>query len=100
MNKQRRKELSKIACDLANATTKEQIEDFINDIENLKFEEEMFYDNAPENLQYSRRYMESEDSINYMDDALDYLNNALECEGDDFKNNINNAIEELRRAAI
>lgn len=100
MNKQRRKELMKIACSLTMTTTKEQVEDFINDIENLKFEEEIFYNNAPENLQYSRRYMDSEDAINYMDDALDYLNSALECEGDKFKANINDAIEELRRAAI
>jgi hypothetical protein len=100
MNKQRRTELRKIACDLANITTKEQIEDCINDIENLKFEEEMFYDRAPENLQYSRRYMDSEYAINYMDDALSSLNDALECDEDGFKININKAIKELRSAAV
>ena len=100
MNKQIRAELRKISCALANTTTKEQVEDCINDIENLKFEEEMFYDRAPENLQYSRRYMESEDAINYMDEALSSLNDALECDENDFKTNINKAIKELRSAAV
>ena len=69
MNKIRRKELGM----------------FLNDIEEIKVElqlildeEEGYYNNMPENLQGSRRGMESEESIDQIDNAINALDDAMD----------------------
>ena len=49
---------------------------WINILDNLKDEEQDYYDNIPENLQYSQRAEDSEAAIDNLDEALDLLNDA------------------------
>ena len=98
MNKQRRKELYGLIKDLRKASDANDINDCLNTLENLKWEEEMYYNNAPANLQYSSRYTESEEAIEYMSDAVDLLNDALD--RDEFKQYVDKAIDLINSAAM
>ena len=49
-------------------------------MDNLKDEEQDYYDNIPENLQYSQRAEDSEAAIDNLDEALDLLNEAYDAE--------------------
>ena len=69
MNKDRKKRISKIINEI------EQIKDKLQEVLN---EEESVFDNMPENLQCSMRGGESEESIDYMNEAIDALDNAVE----------------------
>lgn len=69
MNKQRRKELTRIY----NA-----IESLKDDLENIMCEEQESLDNMPESLQYSERGEQMTEYIKSMDNTLDCLNDALD----------------------
>ena len=69
MNKERRNKISKII---------EGIEKIKSDLQDVLSEEENVFDNMPENLQCSMRGEESEESIDYMNEAVDALDNAIE----------------------
>ena len=69
MNKERRKKISIIIKEI------EQVKDRLQEVLS---EEESVFDNMPENLQCSMRGEESEESIDYMNEAIDALDNALE----------------------
>lgn len=100
MNKARRKELSALIRTLNRVQFNDNIDDYINTLENIKYDEEWYYNNIPENLQYSTRAEASEDAIEHMEDALNYLNDAQNSEDeDDFQDNIEDAIASLEDAA-
>lgn len=69
MNKERRARISNIIKEI------EQVKDRLQEVLS---EEESVFDNMPENLQYSMKGEESEESIDYMNEAIDALDNALE----------------------
>lgn len=67
MNKQRKKKIEKVM---------EQIMKLNENIEEILWEEEDVYDNIPENLQESERARISEESIDLLTEAKDYLVDA------------------------
>jgi flagellar biosynthesis chaperone FliJ len=69
MNKERRMKISNVIKEIG------QIKDKLQEVLN---EEETVFDNMPENLQCSMRGEESEESIDYMNDAIDALDSAIE----------------------
>lgn len=69
MNKQRRNEIDKIMVELESIKSR---------LENVLAEEEMMFDNMPENLQYSMRGEESQESIDYMSEAVSSLEEAID----------------------
>lgn len=68
MNKLRRKQITEIAKELQNIKAK---------LDKVLMEEEMVFDNMPENLQCSMRGEESEESIEHMQEAVDSLESAI-----------------------
>lgn len=70
MNKQRRQDVKSVIRIIKNA---------ISTLENIKEDEEDYFDNMPENLQYSMRGQDSEEFIDDMEDALEALNKSVEC---------------------
>lgn len=100
MNNARRKELDKIKYELDKI--KENIsEHSLDDLESLKdalsdvlLDEEFAYDNMPENLKNSMRGQESEEAIEYIDEAFSTLDSIKEL-NDDSIEEIEEAIEEL-----
>ena len=97
MNKVRRGQLAALSTKLSRIESIEDIsilEECISILEDIKWDEEDYFDNMPENLQGSMRGCESEDAIDNMDQALDALNEAieLECE-EEFLDAVSTAIE-------
>ncbi len=80
MNKTRRKELGQVIYGLGTIQDREDLYAWINILDNLKDEEQDYYDNIPENLQYSQRAEDSEAAIDNLDEALDLLNDAYDAE--------------------
>ena len=99
MNKARRKELSNIIRGLNTVQDKDDLYSWINTLDNIRDDEQDYYDNIPENLQYSQRAEDSEQAIEYLDEALDFLNEVYD--EDEFdKNNelIQQAIDKIEDA--
>jgi hypothetical protein len=48
-----------------------------SDFENILSDEEEYKDNIPENLQGSQKYSDSEDAVNYLQEVIEYLDEAL-----------------------
>ena len=69
MNKQRRKELNVIIDKLT------ELRDLL---ENLKDEEQDYFDNMPENLQYSERGERAEEAVMSLEEALDNIDSVVE----------------------
>ena len=69
MNNKRRKEISKIV------STLEGVRDRLNE---LVDEEQCAFDNMPESIQGSDRGCDSEAAVDYLSDALDSVQSALE----------------------
>ena len=69
MNKDRRNRIAKIIEEIEKATEK---------LRSVLSEEETVFENMPENLQCSMRGEESEECIDYMNEAIDSLENAIE----------------------
>ena len=99
MNKARRKELSKLANDLNLIKDKDALYSCINILENIKDDEQDYYDNIPENLQYSQRAEDSEAAIDNLEEALDLLNELYDTEDFDADSElIEEAIEKIEEA--
>lgn len=99
MNKARRKELSDVIRGLNTIQDKDDLYSWINTLDNIKDNEQDYYDNIPENLQYSQRAENSEQAIEYLEEALDLLNEAYDM--DVFDKNcdfIQQAIEQIEDA--
>jgi len=69
MNKQRREKIKE--C-------RSMIEDVRDMLDDIQSDEQMAFDNLPENLQYSLRGEEMEEAIDYIGNAVDYLDNAVD----------------------
>lgn len=68
MNKQRRNEIQNILSEIQNIKSR---------LEMVQMNEEMAFDNMPENLQYSMRGEESQEAIDSMSTAVDSLEEAI-----------------------
>ena len=69
MNRQRRTELRTVISKLNEIAAA---------LENIKDDEEMYFDNIPENLQSSMRAEESEEAIDSLEEAIDLVEKAAE----------------------
>ena len=69
MNNERRKALRR---------WNKRAEELKSDLESILWDEQNYYDNIPENLQFSERAEASEESINQMEDAIDDLGDVIE----------------------
>ena len=99
MNKMRRKDLMGVIKELRACRDNDDIYAVINHLENIRDDEESYYDNIPENLQSSQRAYDSEDAIDKMNDALDFLNKAYESNDDDkIKDLVRKAIDKIYEA--
>lgn len=68
MNKQRRTKLAEIS---------NKIEKIKSELYDVLIEEEIAFDNMPENLQCSMRGEDSEEAIEYMENAIANLSEAI-----------------------
>ena len=98
MNKMRRRELNNLNNELRCVNDKQDLYSCISTLEGIKLDEEIYYDNIPENLQYSNRAYDSEQAISNMDDALDLLNEAYDADKID-KDLISQAINAIEEAS-
>ena len=73
MNKEQRERLSQILDALNTA---------LNDIDEIKCEEEEKYDNLPENFQDGEKGEAIQDGISSLEDAYSYLDDAISSLGD------------------
>lgn len=69
VNKQRRNNLSII---------KEKINSIRCSLETIKDDEELSFDNMPENLQGSSKGEESEEAIELLEETIEYIEKAIE----------------------
>ena len=69
MNRERRKALRQWSI---------RAEELKSDLENILWDEQTYYDNIPENLQFSERATTSEEAIGHMEDAIDDLSEVIE----------------------
>ena len=74
MNKARRKELETVISNLNEIQGKDDLYACINELEKIRDDEQDYYDNIPENLQYSQRAEASEYANDSLDEAIDLLN--------------------------
>ena len=99
MNKARRLELNNLIKELRFVQDKDDIYGVINTLENIRDDEESYYDNIPENLQSSQRAYDSEAAIENMNDALDMLNEAYDGEDNtEWKTIIAQAVDKINAA--
>ena len=68
MNKARKQQLRKWLVDL---------EEIKSELENICSDEESYFDNIPENLQYSQRASDSEEAIDQMNEAVSSIEEAI-----------------------
>ena len=73
MNKQRRSEISNIITELESIKSR---------LDSVLSNEQFAFDNMPENLQYSMRGEESQESIDCMEEAVNNLEEAISQLGD------------------
>lgn len=73
MNKVRRKQLSEVASILETAKGM---------LEEIRDDEQDYFDNIPENLQCSEKAEASEEAIDAMDEAIENLESAIESVND------------------
>ena len=112
MNKQRRKELHMLVEKLKkiihmNTTVvdldemKEFLDDIKSDLELLYGDEESYMDNIPENLQESIRYEKAEAACDNLENAVDYLDYAIESDTfDEMMGYINDTINFICQASL
>ena len=97
MNKVRRGQLRNLSAKLSRIESiddKAVLDECISILEDIKWDEEYYFDNMPENLQGSMRGCESEDAIDNMDQALDALSEAMEAEiEEEFSDAVSTAID-------
>ena len=91
MNKVRRKELHNISMfasnifnDINKKTNKidimTSIQKIVNDLEDIKSDEEYYMYNIPENMQGGSRYADAEEACDNIEMAISYLTNLIEDE--------------------
>ena len=83
MNNHRRKEIMKLEHHLEVLSmnfSEDDLRTCIEQLEEIKSEEEDAFYNMPENLQSSIRGMESEEAIDMLEEALGYLEEILDLE--------------------
>ena len=101
MNKKRRKRISNVINEINLAKKhrdllKTRLEEIKNELENILYEEEDYFDNMPENLQGSIRGEDAEEAIDYLTDAIDSLDCAIgETEDKKIDDELNDAINNL-----
>lgn len=81
MNNVRRKQLKNLANRISimnDIQDTSHLQEYYSILEDIKNDEEEYYDNMPENLQGSMRGMDSEEAISNMDDALEVLEQAID----------------------
>lgn len=83
MNNKRRKEIAK-CIEMLNKKSPE-IESILEDLNDILFEEDEYRDNIPENLQGGARYEDSEEASDLLNEAISYLNDALDEDDADTK---------------
>lgn len=99
MNKARRKELSDVIKALNMVTNKNDLLCIINELDSIKDDEQDYYDNIPENLQYSQRAEDSERAIDNLEESLDLLNEVYDIEEFNKDNElIQEAIDKIEEA--
>lgn len=99
MNKLRRKGLGQVINGLNTIQDRDDLYSLINTLDNIKYDEESYYDNIPENLQYSQRAEDSEMAIENLEEALDLLNEVYDEEEFDVDNElIQQAIDKIEDA--
>ena len=99
MNKLRRKELLEIIKDLNIMKDKDDLYSIINELDNIKDEEADYYNNIPENLQYSQRAEDSERAIDNLEEALNLLNEVYDSDEFDKTNElIQEAVDKIEDA--
>lgn len=99
MNKPRRQELRNLTKEINRSGDSNGLTNCINTLENILWDEQNYYDNIPENLQYSQRAEASEEAIENIEEALSCLNEALNCEDKyDFMSCIKEAIDFINDA--
>lgn len=76
MNKTRRNKLYKDTLELKIA--KNNLIKISDNLTNIKIDEEIVYENIPDNLQDSDRAVESEMAIDYMEQAIDLINEGVD----------------------
>ena len=69
MNRERRKALRQ---------WNKRAEELKSDLESILWDEQNYYDNIPESLQFSERAEASEEAINQMEDVIDDLSDIIE----------------------
>jgi anion-transporting ArsA/GET3 family ATPase len=89
MNKQRRSAIKRLMTDIQAFMTGDtsQKDDILGEIEEIKEEEEEYFDNMPENLQMSERADNSQSAISALEMAYDSF------ESDDFDSALDNLSE-------
>ena len=80
MTASRRKKLQAIIEAIEDLRS--QLEDQQSDLEELKDEEMEYFENIPENLQFSERYERAETSSSALEDAYDTLEDLISRLGD------------------
>ena len=88
MNKARRKELETVISNLNEIQGKDDLYACINELEKIRDDEQDYYDNIPENLQYSQRAEDSEAAIDNLEEALDLMNEVYNDEEFDKDNEL------------
>ena len=81
MNNARRKQLKDLANRISimnDIQDTSHLQEYYSILEDIKNDEEEYFDNMPENLQGSMRGMDSEEAISNMDDALEVLEQAID----------------------
>ena len=70
MNNERRKQLRELI---------KKVEILKGDLERIESDEEFAYDNMPENLQSTLNGTNSEEAIEKMNEAIEYIDDAIGC---------------------
>lgn len=81
MNNTRRNQLKNLANRISimnDIQDTSHLQEYYSILEDIKNDEEEYFDNMPENLQGSIRRMDSEEAISNMDDALEVLEQAID----------------------
>ena len=83
MNNKRRKEIAKCIEMLSKKSP--EIRNALEDLNDILFEEDEYRDNMPENLQGGSRYEDSEEASDLLNEAISYLDDALDEDDSDAK---------------
>lgn len=100
MNNKRRKEIYIITNKLLSMTNKniDVLNDIVRDIDCIQNEEEDYRDNIPENMQGGYRYERADEACDNLSYACDYISEAIESE--DWLEYLKKAVEYLNDASM